>query len=114
MSNPAISMFELHQSNTSPTYQVTLTHMSGNVVNLTTATSVTFSMANAATGTVVLSQAATIVNAAQGLVSYTWGSNDTLKSGMFMANWKVTWSGGSTTSYPLYGYDYITVVAKLA
>jgi len=65
-----------------------------------TGLTVTFSMVNAATGaTKVSNQAATIVTAASGIVSYDFASADVNTPGIYWGRFTVTQSG-ETNTYP--------------
>jgi hypothetical protein len=65
-----------------------------------TAKTVTFSMINAATGVAkVLSQSATIVTAAEGLVRYDFAAADVDTAGVFWGSFEVS-DGGETDTYP--------------
>lgn len=106
-------IFVVGQSDTLPSYTVSLTDTSNTPVNLSTAISVVFTMSNAFTGLAVF-DAATVVNALAGTVQYTWSSVDTLTPGIYAVEWEVTWSDSTTTTYPLTGYDFVTVMTDLA
>lgn len=106
-------LFVIGQTDTLPPITANLTDDSGNDINLSTATSVAFSMANFMLG-VTITGSASIVNAGTGKVSYSWQQNDTLQPGVYAVEWTVTWSGGSTTTYPVHGYDLVTVLNDLA
>jgi hypothetical protein len=71
-------------------------------------------MANYFAGEVVNSPA-TIVNASQGHVSYSWGDTDLNTPGVFAVEWVVTWSGGAAQTFPQSSdYNFITVLNDLA
>lgn len=106
-------LFVVGQTDTLPSYTVSLTYQSGKPVNLSTALSVTFNMSNAFTGLIVF-DTATIVNATAGIVSYAWTGVDTLTPGVYVVEWGVNWSDLTTSTYPLRGYDFVTIVNDLA
>lgn len=106
-------LFVVGQTDTLPSYTVSLTDQSGKPVNLSTALSVTFNMSNAFTGLIVF-DTATIVNATAGIVSYAWTGVDTLTPGVYVVEWGVNWSDLTTSTYPLRGYDFVTIVNDLA
>jgi hypothetical protein len=104
-------IYAVSQADTLPPYTATLTN-GGSPVNLSTATSVTFIMANyfsgvAATGT------ATVTNAAAGQVSYSWAQNDLSTPGIYSIQWEVAFPSGTVT-YPTDGYNYLTILNNLA
>lgn len=106
------TVFYIKQGNTLPVYTDTLTDAFGNVVNLTGAT-VTFHMTNMFAGNVVNSTAS-IINAAQGQVSYTWQSGDTAIPGTYSAEWAVTFSGGAQQTFPLTSYRTISIMPDIS
>lgn len=104
-------IYAVSQADTLPPYTATLTW--NNVpVDLTTAESITFVMANYFSG-VVATGSATVVNAKAGQVSYSWGSNDLATPGIYAISWEVVFPSGNAT-YPANGYDYLTVLNNLA
>jgi hypothetical protein len=104
--------FTIKQHDTRPIIQVNLA-VGGSLVNLTTATSVSFIMAPALGGAATIDAAATIDDAATGLVSYTWAAGDTDTVGSFDAEWEVLWSDGSKQTFPTDSYLSIEIVADL-
>jgi hypothetical protein len=104
-------IYAVSQTDTLPPYTATLTSGSS-PVNLTTATSITFIMANYFSG-VVATGSGTVVNAAAGQVSYSWGQNDLQTPGIYAIQWEVTFPSGTIT-YPVNGYDYVTVLNNLS
>lgn len=94
-----------------PSIQANLS-AAGAAVDLTTALSVKFIMANS-TGTVVVNTTAVIVTANQGVVRYDWGATDTATPGAYTAEWEVTWSAGIKQTYPTAAYHSISIVADL-
>lgn len=90
--------FYIKQNDTSPALQVTLKDGDGNVVDFTGAT-VVFSMS--AGGVVkVNEQAATSVDAANGVVKYSWAAGDTDTPGNYLGEFEVTFAGGAIQTYP--------------
>jgi hypothetical protein len=63
-------------------------------LNLTTATSVKFQMRKPDDRLFQVDAAATVTNPSQGLVSYSWATNDLDIEGEFDAQWEVHWNDG--------------------
>lgn len=91
-------------------YLVATTDGASSPVNLTTASAVKFVMKK---DTNLVSGAASIVTAASGCVSYTWGVNDTATVALYDAEWEVKWNDGGYETVPNGGYFSIEVVADL-
>jgi hypothetical protein len=107
----APSTFYISQGATAPAITATLVDQYGNVANLTGA-SVNFVMTNAFYGNAV-NKAATIVNAAAGQVSYSWGSSDTVNPGLFSCQWQVVFSSGAQETYPQGYYNQVSISPAL-
>lgn len=104
-------IYAVSQTDTLPPYTATLTSGTS-PVNLSTATSVTFIMANYFSGVVATGSAA-VTNAAAGQVSYAWGQDDLDTPGIYSIQWQVTFPSGTVT-YPTNGYNYLTVLNNLS
>jgi hypothetical protein len=101
------------QNDTLPVTSAVLTDDNTNIiVNLTTATSVQFIASNVLLGHTI-GGAATITNAAAGAVTYNWVLSDTQVPGVYAVEWLVTWNTAATSTYPLHGYDLLTIVKHL-
>lgn len=98
----AAPTFTITQGDRAPTLRVTCKDASGAAVDLTNATSVTFTMRNASDGTVKINAAAgTFVNPrTSGVVDYAWGATDTNTVGTYNGKFTVTWADGTKTSFP--------------
>jgi hypothetical protein len=82
-------------------------------IDLTLASSVTFSMWDRKTKAVkVAATAATIVTAASGAVSWSPGATDTDTPGTYDVQWRVTFSG-LVMSVPSDGFDTLIVGEKI-
>ena len=78
-----------------------------------TGASVQFIM-RARDGTMKVNAAATIDDAAAGLVSYVWTLGDTDTPGVYPQEWEVTFPDGKIATFPNAGYNYVTVARDLA
>jgi lysophospholipase L1-like esterase len=101
---------QLKRNDTKDTITYTITNLNGSVVNLTGA-SVKFVMGK--NKTLITNAAATIVNATAGEVSYTLTETDTLVSGVFNAEFEVTFSNGKIKTYPSDGYIMVKIQANI-
>lgn len=81
--------------------------------DLTTATGVDFIMRPISGGAPKVNAAATIVDAAGGIVQYAWLSADTNTAGSYNAEWEVHWPGTKTQTFPTASYHTIDVLADL-
>lgn len=84
------------QGNTAPDIvaQLHKENAPGEPLNLTTATSVKFQMRKPDDRLFQVDATATITNASQGLVSYSWGPKDLGIDGEFDTQWEVLWNDG--------------------
>lgn len=74
---------------------------------------VTFKMADAQTGVmVVTSGAVTVTDAANGWVEYAWAANDTLNAGIFNAEFEGSFAGLPMT-FPNFGFLRVQIGADL-
>lgn len=79
-------------------------------VDLSAATTVKFYMRVAPnTGTIKVSGTATVTDAVNGFVQYTWQAGDTDTSGSFFGEWEVHW-GTDLQTFP--SDDYIAITIK--
>jgi len=83
------------------------------VVNLTTATSVTFKLRPMRRVDLTVDAAATVLVAASGTVEYRWAAGDTDDAGQYYAEWEVLWNDGTTETFPTMGYDVCVIHADL-
>jgi 5-hydroxyisourate hydrolase-like protein (transthyretin family) len=104
--------FSMKRNDTRPIYKAQLTQPSEadpaiyEPVNLTTATQVRFLMKKDAI--LKVNAIATIADAAQGRVQYTWAAVDTDESGTYNVEWEVSW-GTDKQTFPTEGYNTITI-----
>ena len=76
-------------------------------ISLTGAT-ITFHM-KSVSGTVVVSESATITNASDGEFEYNWAAADTANAGHYYAEFEITLTGGEVFSVPT-GEEYIDII----
>ncbi len=103
--------FFLMQDDTSPAWTPTLKDVDDVVIPLTGAT-VQFIMKTEA-GVTKVDAPATLDDAANGVVRYTWLPADTDTAGLFNASWQVTYSDGKIETFPNHGYLRVRIDAKL-
>ena len=94
-----MATFVIKQNDTSPSIEATLTNISGTAVNLN-GSSVRFHMKNMSNNSLIVDQAATIVNAAGGIVRYAWQAADTQKPGLYNCEFEVTYTDTSIETFP--------------
>jgi hypothetical protein len=84
------------------------------IVNLTTATSVTFKMRmNNSVGVLKVDSAAVVLDAIAGSVEYQWSVGDTDTKGTFAAEWEVLWNDGTKETFPTITADFVRIQADL-
>lgn len=84
-----------------------------NVVNLTTATQVTFKMRPIRGVELKVDSTADVTAATSGAVEYRWAAGDTDTAGEYLAEWEVTWSDGTTETFPTIDYDIVLISPDL-
>lgn len=96
--------FVVKRGDTRPSLRVKLGYANGTQAPLSDATGVTFRMVNAKTGaSKVDDTVATITDAPSGTVSYDWTAPDTDTAGDYAGEFKVTYSDGTTETFPSMG-----------
>jgi hypothetical protein len=109
------TLFVVKEGDRLPSLEATLQDEDGMAVDLTTASSVSFSMRDMFTGTIIINLgSAVIVTAASGAVRYDWGTSDTTTIGTYEAEFKVTWNSGKVSRYPANGYLTIQIMDAIA
>lgn len=99
--------FYIKQNDTNPALKATLKDGDGTVINLTDA-SVRFHMRKVGNDTSVVDAAATIVSpATSGIVQYAWTGSDTANTGLYSAEFEITYGDGKIETFP--NSDYIRV-----
>lgn len=89
----------MRQGDRFPSLAYALVDGNGDRVDLTTATAVRFHMGKEGRAAKV-NAACTVDDAADGEVSYAWGSTDTDELGEFDADFEVTWPSGQPETFP--------------
>jgi hypothetical protein len=108
--NLSTPMYSITQGDTQWTLEGAVTDSNGNVINLTTAVSVTFNV-KSETGAQILSNSASVISASGGIVGYTSSSNDIpyLIPGIYTADFTITFSSGQILTAPTYPKIILTV-----
>jgi hypothetical protein len=83
------------------------------VVDLTSATSVTFKMRHFYRTDLTVDAAATILSPTAGTVEYQWAPGDTNLAGDYYAEWEVLWSDGTKETFPTIDYDIVHISGDL-
>jgi hypothetical protein len=105
--------FYIKENDTVPSIRATLQNGSGNAVDLIDAT-VRFHMRAIGGNSAAVDAAATVVNAASGLVQYDWEAADTADVGSFQAEFEVTYSDGTVETFPSDGYIRVEIIDDIA
>lgn len=105
--------FTIKQNDTSPGIRTTLFDGDGLAQDITGNLGVRFHMRNAE-GTVVIDEAATVINAAGGVVGYTFTALETATAGTYEVEFEVTYSDGAIETFPNSGNSQITIVDDIA
>ena len=105
--------FYIKENDTVPSIRAALQNGSGNAVDLIDA-SVRFHMRAIGGNAAAVDAAATIVNAAGGLVQYDWDAADTADVGSFQAEFEVTYSDGTVETFPSNGYIRVEIIDDIA
>lgn len=105
--------FEIKRNDRRPRWRVQLT-ANGSPADITGAVAATFTMKQGASIVKVNKQPMTIIDAAAGIVEYTWAAGDTDTSGTYNVEVEVDWGGGEYQTFPSKGYFTITVNDDLA
>ena len=93
----------LVQGDTLPVLTETIKTSAGVVVNLTGATA-KFHMWRAGE-TVKVNAAATVYDAAGGILKYSWGATDLSLPGVYNAEWEITFVGGGIQTTDIFGIE---------
>lgn len=99
-----------------PVYTALLSTGSGSTseaINLTGCT-VRFFMTPTVGTTPKVNALATVLDAVNGSVLYTWGTTDLDTAGEYSVEWEITYPSGKKLTVPTQGYDTIYVLADIA
>lgn len=118
--------FYIKQNDTSPAIMRQMRDSTGAAINLTGATAV-FNMASTAGVLVCNAKAASVfvgtlpaelgggtVTAADGWLKYAWVAADTATSGVFRAEFQVTYADGSVETAPNASYETVTITPDIS
>jgi hypothetical protein len=105
--------FFLKRGDTGPALQRQCLDEAGDPLNITGAT-VRFSMRARGGDVVVNRAAASIVDAATGIVRYAWQAADTDEAGAFDAEFEITYLDGSVETVPNAGMIEVTITGDIA
>ena len=106
--------FYIKQNDTTPAIKATLKDGDGTVINLTDA-SVRFHMRKVGGETSVVDSAATVVSpATSGIVQYSWIGADTVNTGLYSAEFEITYGNGKIETFPNSDYIRVEIVDDIA
>jgi BppU N-terminal domain len=108
--------FHIKQHDRKPDLEAICIDQDNNVVDLTAATSVKFSMIDPGSGSPKIAAAAGSIVAPPtlGKVRYLWDADDTDTKGDYNGEFEVLWSDGTKTTFPNFRYISIKIVADIA
>lgn len=108
-----MAAFEIKRNDRRPRYRLQLT-ANATPVDLTGASAVRFTMTPASGTAKISRQPMTIIDAATGIVEYTWTALDTDTAGDFNAEVEVDWGSGQYQTFPTKGFFMVTINPDLA
>jgi hypothetical protein len=100
----------LKRSDDGYTFNYTVVEDDGTIVNLIGATA-KFRMGNR--NKIIFTNPATVIDAVNGIVSYTFAGADTIYDGGFVGEFEITFSNGAVLSYPRTGYLSVIIQANV-
>ncbi len=103
--------FYIKQNDSSPIIRAKLRGAGNALLNLSAAT-VNFRMQKSS-GENVIQGEAEIFDPSEGTVQYTWQSGDTSVSGVYLAEFEVTYADGKVESFPNVGYMQVNIKPEL-
>lgn len=105
--------FYIKQNDTSPSLRAALENGSGDAIDLIDA-SVQFHMRSFGSSGNVVDAAATVIDAATGIVQYNWIADDTDTIGSYEAEFEVTYPDGTIETFPNDGYIRVEITDDIA
>lgn len=105
--------FTIKQHDQLPELVVTLSDSLGATVNLNGSLGVRFIFTNKVNGTKVIDAPATVVDAPNGIVKYTWQAGDTATASTYQGEFEVKFADGRVETFPNSKYIAIKVFADL-
>jgi len=105
--------FYIKQNDTRPILAATLIDGDGSAVNLDGAT-VAFKMRKVSTTVSVVDASATIADATNGEVTYTWSASDTATVGEYEGEFQVTYADSGIQTFPNSNYIEIEITDDIA
>lgn len=110
-----MSVFVMKRGFLLPEFAFRIRNGDGSVPDLASAISVTMTMRRTRDKAVVINAApVSVIDAADGLVSYKWVAGDTDEIGKFGAEFSVTWPDGRPAPYPGNGLIAVSVTEGAA
>jgi hypothetical protein len=110
-----MSNFVIKQNDLSPSIQTQLLDGNGDAVDITGNLGVTFHMRMAIDPfSVIIDEAATVVDATTGTVRYDWSSGDTDTNGVYQAEFEVIYADSKLETFPNDGYITVNVIDDIA
>lgn len=106
--------FVIKRNDTSPGLQDTLLDPAGNVVDISGGSLVRFHMYAQDRTTLVVDASATIVDGPNGVVRYSWETQDTANAGWYWFEWEVTRPDTTIETYPNSGYKSVKMDPDLS
>lgn len=101
-------LFSLKVGDTAPALEAVLRDNTGSAVDLTDAT-VDLNVLHPRGGDVEVAAQATILNATDGLVEYSWAAGDTDVEGRYRAEFVVEYTDGSVETFPNDGFHDLVI-----
>jgi hypothetical protein len=109
-----VATFQIKRNDLLPEIVATCLDADGAPVDLTGATGVEFHMKAAEAGSPKVDAAGTIVDAATGVVKYSWTGSDTDTAGTYSAEFEVMFTGSKQMTFPNFENITITITEDLS
>ena len=110
----AIPKWSMKEGDTRPILAATLL-AGGDIVDLTSADTVKFTMTDESGSVVIdLAPCAIVSPATNGQVTYAWGADDTATPGLYQGEFKVTWGDSTVERFPNKTNFQVQILANLA